>query len=93
MARTIDDGMQPTVQMTIQAMIVRAQRHADHTGTSVGLTYDLAKDVISLVDLTTLNLADLDTTAALRARFFRIITPMSGAASPRAVPARTAECR
>ncbi len=93
MAKTIDGGAQPTVHMTIQAMIARAQRHADQTGKSVGLTYDLAKDVISLVDLTTVNLAELNATAALCARFFRIVTPASDTGCPRAVPARPAECR
>lgn len=93
MAKRIDDGAPPTVHMTIQAMIGRAQRHADQTGKSVGLTYDLVKDVISLVDLTTVNLGDLSTAAALRARFFRIITPTSHTDCAGTFAARTADCR
>jgi hypothetical protein len=93
MANTIDGGTPPTAHMSIQAMIVRAQRHADQTGKSIGVSYDLAKDVIGLVDLTTVNLAALDTASALRARFFRIVTPASNTGCGHAATGRTAECR
>ena len=93
MANTIDGGTPPTAHMSIQAMIVRAQRHADQTGKSVGVSYDLAKDVISLVDLTTVNLAALDSASALRARFFRIVTPTAGTGHGCPAPVRTADCR
>ena len=90
MAERIDDGAPPTVHTTIQAMIGRAQRHADRTGKSVGVTYDLIKDVIGLVDLSTINLADLSTAAALRARFFRIVTPSPHTGGAGALLARPA---
>ncbi|MDH3704175.1 MAG: hypothetical protein OEU46_22990 [Alphaproteobacteria bacterium] len=51
MAQRIDDGTQPTAHSAVQAMIVRAQHAADQTGKRVGLSFDLMKDQIELVDL------------------------------------------
>jgi hypothetical protein len=51
MAQRIDNGIQPTAHTAVQAMIVRAQQAADHTGKAVGVHYDLEADQVSLVEI------------------------------------------
>lgn len=67
MANRIDSGVQPTAHSTVQAMIVRAQQVADHTGKAIGVRYDLASDELSLVEITP--------EVAMEASFVRIAAP------------------
>ena len=74
MAQRIDNGTQPTAHTAVQAMIVRAQQVADQTGKRVGLTFDLMRDQIELVDLS----AETSEEAVL----FRTVSPAVGESDP-----------
>ena len=74
MAQRIDNGTQPTAHSAVQAMIVRAQHAADQTGKRVGLTYDLMRDQIELVDLSA--------GAPEEAVIFRTVVPVHKLSAP-----------
>jgi len=72
MAYRIDDGVQPTAETAIQAMIVRAQQVADRNGKAVGVHYDLTTDQVSLVEISPEVPKDVT--------FLRVASPQGGIA-------------
>ncbi len=71
MANRIDNGVQPTADTAIQAMIVRAHQVADQTGKAIGVHYDLATDQVSLVEI--------GPDAPKEVVFLRVAAPADGA--------------